>query len=123
MSSSSGGLDDCASPREASPPPTRSDPWCSLMPPTIRRRRPSVLQPFAGTVGSGTDSVMPRIPKRLLALGGLAAGGAAFARKRRAGRNAAPAPAPAAAAPAPTEAAPPPPTPEPAAAAPPHTEV
>lgn len=51
---------------------------------------------------------MPRIPKRLIALGGLAAGGAAFAKKRRAGRAAAtPAPAPAAAAPA----------------TPPHTEV
>jgi hypothetical protein len=50
---------------------------------------------------------MPRFPKRLFALGGLAAGGAAFARKRRAGRNAAPAPAPtsAAAPPPPTEAA------------------
>jgi len=55
---------------------------------------------------------MPRIPKRLLALGGLVAGGAAFARKRRAGRNATPAPA--AAAPAPTPA--PPVAPPPAAA-------
>jgi hypothetical protein len=64
---------------------------------------------------------MPRIPKRLLALGGLAAGGAAFAKKRRAGRAAAPAPAAAAPAPAPTEA---PSAPEPAAATPPpHTEV
>jgi hypothetical protein len=73
---------------------------------------------------------MPRIPKRLIALGGLMAGGAAFAKKRRAGKAAAaatPAPAPSAAptpappAPAPTEA----PTPEAAApaAAPPHTEV
>jgi hypothetical protein len=58
---------------------------------------------------------MPRIPKRLLALGGLAAGGAAFAKKRRAGRAAAPAPAAAAPAPAPTEA---PTAPAPAAEAP-----
>jgi hypothetical protein len=65
---------------------------------------------------------MPRIPKRLLALGGLAAGGAAFARKRRAGRNAAPAPAPAAAPSAPAP-APAPPAPEPAASAPAPTEV
>ncbi|WCB92532.1 hypothetical protein DSM104299_01228 [Baekduia alba] len=59
---------------------------------------------------------MPRIPKRLLALGGLAAGGAAFARKRRAGRAAAPAPAAPTPAPAPAPAAPAPPvaaTPEP----------
>jgi hypothetical protein len=58
---------------------------------------------------------MPRFPKRLLALGGLAAGGAAFARKRRAGRAAAPesptaasAPAPAPAPPATPPVAPPP---------------
>jgi hypothetical protein len=70
---------------------------------------------------------MPRIPKRLIALGGLAAGGAAFAKKRRAGRAAAatPATAPAAAAPTP---APPAPAPTETAApaetpAPPHTEV
>jgi hypothetical protein len=45
---------------------------------------------------------MPRIPKRLLALGGLAAGGAAFRRVRRANSPAAaPAPAPASTAPAP----------------------
>ncbi|WP_027006361.1 hypothetical protein [Conexibacter woesei] len=73
---------------------------------------------------------MPRIPKRLIALGGLAAGGAAFAKKRRAGRAAAatPAPAPAAAAPTPAPPAPPAPAPTEAAApaetpAPPHTEV
>jgi hypothetical protein len=67
---------------------------------------------------------MPRIPKRLLALGGLMAGGAAFAKQRRAGRAAAPAPAASAPAPAPTEApsAPAPAAPEPAAATP-HTEV
>jgi hypothetical protein len=58
---------------------------------------------------------MPRFPKRLFALGGLAAGGAAFARKRRAGRGATPAPA--AAAPAPTSAAAPPPPTEAAAPA------
>jgi hypothetical protein len=70
---------------------------------------------------------MPRIPKRLIARGGLAAGGAAFAKKRRAGRAAAatPATAPAAAAPTP---APPAPAPTETAApaetpAPPHTEV
>jgi hypothetical protein len=39
---------------------------------------------------------MPRFPKRLLALGGLAAGGAAFVRSRRGGQAADPAPAPAA---------------------------
>lgn len=44
---------------------------------------------------------MPRIPKRLLALGGLAAGGAAFRRLRRANSPAAPAPAPASTAPTP----------------------
>lgn len=44
---------------------------------------------------------MPRIPKRLLALGGLAAGGAAFRRLRRAKTPATPAPAPASTAPAP----------------------
>ncbi len=46
---------------------------------------------------------MPRIPKRLLALGGLAAGGAAFRRRRRGKTPAAsapPAPAPASTAPA-----------------------
>jgi hypothetical protein len=57
---------------------------------------------------------MPRIPKRLLALGGLAAGGAAFRRLRRANSPAAPVPAPASTAPAP----PPVPTPAPAAPAP-----
>jgi hypothetical protein len=68
---------------------------------------------------------MPRIPKRLIALGGLAAGGAAFAKKRRAGRAAAAAPAPAAAAPAPPTPAPAPTeAPEaPAAAAPAPHEV
>jgi len=49
---------------------------------------------------------MPRIPKRLLALGGLAAGGAAFRRLRRADSPAAPAPAPASTAPAEPPAAP-----------------
>ncbi|MES1193333.1 MAG: hypothetical protein ABUM26_03340 [Solirubrobacterales bacterium] len=44
---------------------------------------------------------MPRIPKRLLALGGLVAGGAAFRRLRRANSPAAPVPAPASTAPAP----------------------
>jgi hypothetical protein len=44
---------------------------------------------------------MPRIPKRLLALGGLAAGGAAFRRLRHANKAAAPVPAPASTAPAP----------------------
>jgi hypothetical protein len=39
---------------------------------------------------------MPRIPKRLLALGGLAAGGAAFLRSRRGGQAATTVPAPAA---------------------------
>jgi hypothetical protein len=42
---------------------------------------------------------MPRIPKRLLALGGLAAGGAAF-RRLRGGKRPVPAPAPASSAPA-----------------------
>jgi hypothetical protein len=65
---------------------------------------------------------MPRIPKRLLALGGLAAGGAAFRRLRGAKTPAAAAPAPtetpAPAAAAPAPAAPPaPPIPEPAAPA------
>ena len=49
---------------------------------------------------------MPRIPKRLLALGGLAAGGAAFRRLRRANSPAAPPPAPAPAPAAETPAAP-----------------
>ncbi len=44
---------------------------------------------------------MPRIPKRLFALGGLVAGGAAFRRRRRAKTPAAPTPAPASTAPAP----------------------
>jgi hypothetical protein len=45
---------------------------------------------------------MPRIPKRLLALGGLAVGGAAFRRLRRANSpTAAPVPAPASTAPTP----------------------
>jgi hypothetical protein len=39
---------------------------------------------------------MPRFPKRLLALGGLAAGGVAVLRKRRAGRPTPPSPSPAA---------------------------
>jgi hypothetical protein len=47
---------------------------------------------------------MPRIPKRLLALGGLAAGGAAFRRLRRANSPAAPVPAPASTAPTPPSA-------------------
>jgi hypothetical protein len=56
---------------------------------------------------------MPRFPKRVLALGGVAAGGLAFARKRRAGRSTPPSPSPAPTAPpvAPVAAAP-----EPAAA-------
>jgi hypothetical protein len=57
---------------------------------------------------------MPRIPKRLLALGGLLASGGAAAsafRKRRAERPSSPAPSPAAPAPAPTD------TPAPAAPA------
>src|SRR3954469_16868902 len=102
MSSSSGGFDDCASPSDVSPPPTRSDPWCSLMLRPYRRRpighvrtRPSVVPPFHRGRRSVTDSVMPRSPKRLLALGGLAAGGAAFLRSRRGGQAAtAAAPAP-----------------------------
>jgi hypothetical protein len=49
---------------------------------------------------------MPRIPKRLLALGGLAAGGAAFRRLRRANSPAAPPPSPASAPPVETPAAP-----------------
>jgi hypothetical protein len=51
---------------------------------------------------------MPRIPKRLLALGGLAAGGIAFARKRRADRAGTPVPAaaPVAETPAPASSAP-----------------
>jgi hypothetical protein len=44
---------------------------------------------------------MPRFPKRLLALGGLAAGGAAFKRARRGKRPATPAPAPSSTASAP----------------------
>jgi hypothetical protein len=55
---------------------------------------------------------MPRIPKRLLALGGLVAGGAAFRRLRRANSAPAPVPAPASTAPAP------PPVPTPAEPAP-----
>jgi hypothetical protein len=50
---------------------------------------------------------MPRIPKRLLALGGLAAGGAAFRRRRRASTP--PAPVPPTPAPASTAPASPPP--------------
>ncbi len=70
---------------------------------------------------------MPRIPKRLLALGGLVAGGAAFRRLRRANSPATPAPAPASSAPAtpppapvaaPPVAATPPPPPPPVAPAP-----
>jgi hypothetical protein len=56
-------------------------------------RRPSVLQPFRRAPRSGTHSGMPRIPKRLLALGGLVAGGAAFRLLRRSGSPEAPAPA------------------------------
>jgi hypothetical protein len=56
---------------------------------------------------------MPRFPKRLLALGGLAAGGAAFLRSRRGGQAADPAPAPA----APAAPASPPAPPVPTAAA------
>jgi hypothetical protein len=60
---------------------------------------------------------MPRFPKRLLALGGLAAGGAAFRRARRGKSAATPTPpAPSAAAPVPTEA------PAPAPVAPPPAE-
>jgi hypothetical protein len=57
---------------------------------------------------------MPRFPKRLLALGGLAAGGAALLRNRRAKGAPAPATADPAPAPAPTSYAPPvaPPPPE-----------
>jgi hypothetical protein len=51
---------------------------------------------------------MPRFPKRLVVLG-LAAGGAAFARKRRAARTAAPAPSASAPTPPPAPAAPAPP--------------
>jgi hypothetical protein len=74
---------------------------------------------------------MPRFPKRLLALGGLAAGGAAFLRSRRGARPAAPAPAPAPSAPvapAPAVATPPPtppvtpPAPEPPARPVVHTD-
>jgi hypothetical protein len=57
---------------------------------------------------------MPRIPKRLLALGGLAAGGAAFVRNRRGKATAAPAAA--------TPAAPAPPAPAPTPTPPPATE-
>src|SRR3954469_20304957 len=74
-------------------------------PPRGSRRRPSVLQPFRPPPRSGTDSVMPRFPKRLLALGGLAAGGAAYVRSRRGGQ--------AATAPATPPAPPPPPAPAP----------
>src|SRR3954451_10411856 len=87
------------------------------------QRRPSVLQPFRRPPRSGTDSVMPRFPKRLLALGGLAAGGAAYVRSPRGGSASAPAPAapappaspapPAATAPEPTIAPPPPEAPGP----------
>ncbi|HEX5924705.1 MAG TPA: hypothetical protein VFY45_12795 [Baekduia sp.] len=63
---------------------------------------------------------MPRIPKRLLALGGLVAGGAAFRRRRRANSPAAPVPTPASTAPAsppvPVEPAPVAATPPPPAA-------
>src|SRR4051794_41812873 len=80
-------------------------------PPRGSRRRPSVLQPFRPPPRSGTDSVMPRFPKRLLALGGLAAGGAAYVRSRRGGSASEPAPAPAApASPAPPAATAPEPT-------------
>jgi|GEM_PF-823396 len=64
---------------------------------------------------------MPRIPKRLLALGGLAAGGAAFRRIRGGKAQPAPATPSGSTAPAPAPAAttaPPPPAPEPAAATP-----
>src|SRR4051794_10373994 len=40
MSSSSGGFDDCASPSDASPPPTRSAPSRWLMAATIPAMRP-----------------------------------------------------------------------------------
>jgi hypothetical protein len=56
---------------------------------------------------------MPRIPKRLLALGGLVAGGAAFRRLRRANSPAAPVPTPASTAPASPPAPPPVPVPAP----------
>jgi hypothetical protein len=61
---------------------------------------------------------MPRFPKRLLALGGLAVGGLAVVRKRRAGRPAPPSPSASSfTPPASTATAPPPPaTPAPAAA-------
>ncbi|HEY4097649.1 MAG TPA: hypothetical protein VGM33_19150 [Baekduia sp.] len=70
---------------------------------------------------------MPRFPKRLLALGGLAVGGVAVVRKRRAGRPTPPSPSASSFSPpaATTAATPPPPaapavpaTPPPAAAAP-----
>jgi hypothetical protein len=64
---------------------------------------------------------MPRIPKRLLALGGLAAGGAAFRRRRRGNAPAAPVPstpAPASTAPAPPPVSVPPAPPTPPAPAP-----
>jgi hypothetical protein len=60
---------------------------------------------------------MPRFPKRLLLLAGLIAGGAAFAKKRRAAQL--PAPAPSAAAPTPTPPVAPPAAPP---VAPPPTE-
>jgi hypothetical protein len=63
---------------------------------------------------------MPRIPKRLLALGGLVAGGAAFRRRRRANSPATTAPTPASTAPAtPPVPAPAPVEPPPVAATPP----
>jgi hypothetical protein len=49
---------------------------------------------------------MPRFPKRLLVLGGLAAAGATFFKKRRAAQLPAPAPAPASSAPTPPPAPP-----------------
>jgi hypothetical protein len=63
---------------------------------------------------------MPRIPKKLLALGGLAVGGAAFRRLRGGKRPGAPVPAPSSTAPVtppapPTAAAPQPPAPAPPA--------
>src|SRR5689334_25338736 len=50
MSSSSGGLDDCASPSDASPPWTRSAPWCSLMDATIPAMRSSLAAALAVAV-------------------------------------------------------------------------
>jgi hypothetical protein len=76
-----------------------------------RRSSNACAQPFAKRARSGTDSDMPRIPKRLIALGGLAAAGAAALRRRRAGRPSAPSPsaAPPAPAAAPAGAVAPPP--------------